>query len=413
MRIGYIILIAYLLVNGSGYLLEYLNLRRVKRPAHKIPPEFEGRIDPDFLEKTVDYLIENTRIGAVYSILSNAVTVFFIFGPPLERYNSWVSSLNLPFMVSGLAFFLFLFYAGLILSIPFGLYRAFKIEKRFGFNTMTPGLWAVDALKSALISTFFVGLAISAALWAVEKSPGFWWLWLWLWLFFLLFSLFMMYISPYVIGPLFNKFERIEDRPLEDRIKRLMDKAGLEVTRIFKVDASKRTRHTNAYFTGIGKAKRIVLYDTLLEKLNEDEVVSVLAHEAGHWKKKHILKNAALTQCLALAAMYASFRLLQGDLLNEAFNITGGGFFTKVFILGFIGAVVTFPLEPLLNYISRRHEFEADIYACELTGGAEDFKSALVKLSKDNLSNLDPHPLYAAFHYSHPPVIERIRHMAG
>ena len=192
-------------------------------------------------------------------------------------------------------------------------------------------------------------------------------------------------------------------------IRALMQKVGIKVSRVFMMDASKRTRHTNAYFTGIGKVKRIVLYDTLIEKMDHDELLSVLAHEAGHWKRRHLLKLILLTEGIAFIGMYVSFRLLQADLLLNLFNIEDGTFFAKVVILGFLGSIVAVPFSPLLMSLSRRHENEADRFSYELTGNAQGMINALVKLSRDNLSNLSPHPLYVIFHYSHPPVLERIR----
>ena len=179
------------------------------------------------------------------------------------------------------------------------------------------------------------------------------------------------------------------------------------------MDASKRTKHTNAYFTGIGKVKRIVLFDTLIEKMDRDEILSVLAHEAGHWKKMHILKQLFLLEGIALVVMYMAFRILQGDHLLNLFDIRNGTFFARIVILSFIGSIVSFPFSPLLLYLSRRYEKEADRFSCELTHSTDSMIRALLKLSKDNLSNLHPHPLYVALHYSHPPVLERIRIIAG
>jgi STE24 endopeptidase len=310
-------------------------------------------------------------------------------------------------VLTGLVFFVLLTYAETIASMPFSLYSTFKIENKYGFNTMTFKLWLADTIKSLIISTILMALLISVGLFLIQKSPDMWWLWVWC--FFLIFGILMMYISPYVIEPLFHKFTPVDDEELEADIRGLMDKVGIKVSRIFKMDASKRTKHTNAYFTGIGKVKRIVLYDTLIEKMDKDEILSVLAHEAGHWKKRHLLKHIAATEAIALIAIYAAYQLLQGDFLIELFHIEKSSFFAKVIILGFIGSIVTFPFSPVSHYFSRRHEKEADRYSYELTGNSESMISALVKLSKDNLSNLHPHPFYALFHYSHPPVLERIK----
>ena len=372
-----------------------------------IPPEFEGKIDENLLKKTQEYEEEKTRFSFISSIFGNVITIIFIFGGLLNIYNSWIASLNWPFILTGILFLLILSYASTFLSIPFSLYSTFKIENKYGFNTTTPKLWLTDFLKSILVSTILMGIVALVGLWLIQSSPNYWWIWVWG--FFLIFSLFMMYISPYVIEPLFNKFTPIEEEGIEDKIKKLMQKVNLKVSRIFKMDASKRSRHTNAYFTGIGRVKRIILYDTLLEKMNHDEILSVLAHEAGHWKKKHVLKMIIVLELISLIGIYISFRILQTDLLTALFQIKQGTFFAKVVILGFIGGIISLPFIPLSNYVSRRFEREADSFACELTGNSESMASALIKLSRDNLSNLHPHPLYAAFYYSHPPIVQRIK----
>ncbi|MDH4028966.1 MAG: M48 family metallopeptidase [Nitrospirota bacterium] len=402
------IIIAYLAVTAFGYWLDILNLSHLKQHGSVVPPEFEGHIDAALLKRTRDYNVEHARFGFVSSGFNDAVTMLFMF-VLLNIYNSWITSLGLPFILAGLVFFILLTYAGSLISIPFSLYNTFRIENRYGFNTMTLKLWIADTIKSLVISTILMGLMISAGLFLVQKSPGLWWLWVWG--FFLVFSLFIMYISPYVIEPLFHKFSPIDDESLVSGIRGVMEKAGIKVSRVFRMDASKRTKHTNAYFTGIGRVKRIVLYDTLLEKMDRDEILSVLAHEAGHWKKRHVLKFIVLTETIALITLYISWRLLQSDLLTVLFHIQEETFFAKAVVLGFIGGIVSFPFGPLFNLLSRRHENEADEYSYDLTGNAEGMISSLVKLSKDNLSNLHPHPLYALFHYSHPPVLERIRNL--
>ena len=405
-----VVIIAYLLVVIFGYWLDFLNLSHLKKHGAEIPREFEGQIDQDLLSKTRNYTVEHTKFEFVSSVFHNIIFLVFIL-VLLTVYNSWIISLDYSFIVTGLVFFLLLSYADTILSIPFSLYSTFKIENRFGFNTMTVKLWITDTVKSLIISTILMGLLISVGLYLIQKSPALWWLWVWC--FFLVFGIFIMYISPYVIEPLFHKFSPIDNEELESEIKNLLNKAGIRVSRIFKVDASRRTKHTNAYFTGIGKTKRIVLYDTLIEKMNRDEILAVLAHEAGHWKKKHVLKHIITTEVIALVGIYIAFHVLQTDVLIDLFAIKQSSLFVKLILLGFIGSIILFPFGPLFHLISRRHENEADKYSFEMTGKAEGMISALVKLSKDNLSNLHPHPLYALFHYSHPPVLERIRKLKG
>ena len=402
-----IIFIAYLFVAGFGYWLDYLNLSCLRQHGAIPPPELEGQIDQGLLSKIRDYTIEKIWFGFISSVFNNIILLLFLFGGLLNIYNLWIASKNLPFILSGLFFFLPLLYAETALSIPFDLYNIFKIEKKYGFSNMTFRLWVMDTIKSLFIATILLSLVISIGLYLVQKSPDFWWFWVWC--FFFAFTIFMMYISPYVIEPLFHRFRPIQDEALVGSIRALMQKVGIKVSRVFMMDASKRTSHTNAYFTGIGKVKRIVLYDTLIEKMDHDELLSVLAHEAGHWKRKHLLKYILLTEGIAFIGMYVSFRLLQADLLLNLFNIEDGTFFAKVVILGFLGSIVAVPFSPLWMSLSRRHENEADRFSYELTGNAQGMINALVKLSRDNLSNLSPHPLYVVFHYSHPPVLERIR----
>jgi len=379
----------------------------MKRCGLSVPPEFEGMIDEPLLKKVQEYETEKTRCSFVSSIFSNIVTIVFIFAGLLNVYNSWVSSLNRPFVLSGILFFLLLSYATSVISIPFSLFVTFKIENKFGFNVMTPKLWLTDFLKSIALSTVLTGIVLSIGLWLIQSSPDYWWIWVWG--FFLIFSLFMMYISPYVIEPLFNKFTPVEEPELEDRIKNLMHKADIRVSRVFKMDASKRSKHTNAYFSGIGKVKRIILYDTLIDKMNHDEILAVLAHEAGHWKKRHILKMIIVAEIVSFIGIYISFRILQTDFLADIFQIQKATFYAKLVLLGFIGGILSFPFTPLGSYVSRRFERQADKFAYELTENREAMASALIKLSRDNLSNLHPHPVYAAFYYSHPPVVQRVR----
>ncbi|OGW20993.1 MAG: peptidase M48 [Nitrospirae bacterium GWB2_47_37] len=405
----FLILCLYILKETFEYLVQYLNLKHMQKAGAKIPPEFEGRIDEALMKKTQEYEADKTKFGFVSSIFDNAVTIAFIFGGLLNIYNSWAASLNLSFIAAGWLFFLLLIYAGEFISIPFSLYGTFKIENKYGFNTMTLKLWISDFVKSLVISTIMMSLMIISGLWLIKWSPDYWWFWVWGFLF--LFGIFMMYISPYVIEPLFNKFSPIEDESLKERIIALAEKAGIHAGRILRIDASKRSRHTNAYFTGIGRTKRIVLYDTLLEGMSRDEILAVLAHEIGHWKKKHLLKTLIAFEMFSLIALYISFRLIQSDFLLRLFAIDANTIVAKFVILGFISGILSLALQPVMNFFSRRHERQADNVSFELTKDAESMASALVKLSKENLSNLYPHPLYVALYYSHPPVVERIRHI--
>jgi STE24 endopeptidase len=402
-----LIFLAYIVKEGVEYLLRYLNLQHAKKYGLTVPSEFKGNIDSVLLRKTLEYEAEKTRFSFISSIFGNIAVIIFIFGGLLNTYNSWIFSYDLSFILAGILFFMFLSYVSTVLSIPFSLYSTFKIENKYGFNTTTPRLWITDFFKSLLISTVITVVLVSIALFLIKSSADYWWVWVWG--FFFVFSLFMMYISPYVLEPLFNKFTPIDDPVLEEKIGTMLQKVNVKVSRVFKMDASKRSTHTNAYFSGIGKVKRIILYDTLLEKMEHDEILSVLAHEAGHWKKKHIIKMVIGVEIISLVGIYLAFLILKTDILTDIFNIIQNTFFAKIVLLGFVASIISFPFTPLGSYISKRFEKEADRFAYELCGNTGAMESALIKLSKDNLSNLHPHPLYAAIYYSHPPIVERIK----
>ncbi len=411
-----IIFLAYLVVKIFEYFLEYLNYKHLKKYGSDIPEGFENVVDRKKLENIKNYTIEKIRFGIFSSAYSAVIILIFIFSGLLNCYNDWLLSLKLPFIFSAIIFLLILVYAHTLLDMPFSLYSTFKIEKKYGFNTMTLKLWIIDTLKSLVISSILLSILCAAAIYFVSICPDTWWFWVW-GLFFL-FTLFIMYISPYVLEPLFNKFVPVENKELSVALTELMSKIGIKVSKVLKMDASKRTKHTNAYFSGIGNVKRIVLFDTLIEKMSQNEILSVVAHEGGHWKKKHILKNIFLFETLALVFFLIAFILVNSDLLLNIFGLNirdGVGdiylFPVKIFLLNFLFGIVMFPITPLFNQLSRKFEKQADKFAVELIGKPDFLVEGLIKLSADNLSNLHPHPLYAAFHYSHPGVKERIKYL--
>jgi STE24 endopeptidase len=406
-----LLFVAYLVILSIGYWLKYLNLTYLKRHAKSVPPEFEGTVDSGLLQRISQYTFENSRVSMVESVVGNVLLLLFVFGGLLGVYDHWVTSMTGSFIGRGVLFFLILLFVETLLGIPFSLYRNFRVESRYGFNTMPLRLWISDLMKSIAISSILGTIVSVSALSIVRSSPRWWWLWVWA--FFLAFSLFMMYIAPYVIEPLFFKFEPVKAEGLEEKVRLLMERAGVRVSRVFQVDASRRSRHSNAYFTGIGKVKRIVLFDTLIEQMSQDEILAVLAHEVGHWKKRHVLKRIILTEMSAFAGLFIAYHLLQWDGLPALIGSSPLSFYAKVVVVGFLGSLAMFPLTPLFSFLSRRDEREADRFASVLTGHPEALADALIKLSRENLSNLHPHPLYAKFYYSHPPVVERIRDLRG
>ena len=401
------VLVGYAVVVVAGWALRALNLRHLATRGDSVPPELDGAIDTETLRRTSAYTLETSRLDLLRSVLQSVLMAFFLFAGWMGAYDGWVAARSGSFVGGGLVFFLLLFLAEGALEVPFSLYRNFRIESRYGFNTMTARLWASDLVKSTAISALVAVVAVASALWLVEHSPQWWWLWVWA--FFLVLSLFLMYVSPYVIEPLFIKLRPLQVQGLEEEIRTLATRAGLEVRKVLQVDASRRSRHSNAYFTGFGKVKRIVLFDTLLAQMTPAEILAVLAHEAGHWKMRHVMKKIVLTEVLALAALFVAHRLVYWGGLPSLVGLAHASFYARAVIVAFLATLVSAPLTPLASFLSRRDEWAADRFARHLTGGGEDLARALVKLARDNLSNLHPHPLYAWAHYSHPPVVERIR----
>jgi len=397
----------FAMTTALTYWLRHINLAHLRKHGATVPAGFEAAISAETLTKTVAYTFESSRLGLWESLFDNLLLIVFLFGGLLAVYDRFITGLAAFPLLQGVLFFLLLSWLQTLLEMPFSLYGTFVVEARHGFNTMTPRLWLVDLLKSQAIGTVITALLLSVIFALIGWSSSHWWLWVWGFL--AIFTLFMMFISPYVIEPLFNKFEAVTEEGLEDDIKAMMAKAGLQVGKVMQMDASKRSRHSNAYFTGIGKVKRIVLYDTLIKQMTHGEIVAVLAHEIGHWKLGHIWKRLLLAEAGALAGAWIVFRALAWDGLPGLLGYDSLSLAARLVILGFVASLVLFPLTPLTAWLSRRDEYAADRFAIDITGDPESLATALIKLSAENLANLHPHPLYAAIYYSHPPVVERVR----
>jgi len=401
-----VIILLYLAVLTFSCGLHFLNNRQLKQHGHEIPPGFETAVDPASLAKSSDYTLAKGQTSLVRSLFDSGLTLLFIFGGLMARYDGWLSDQGLSFINAGLVFFLLLTLAQTLLGLPFDLYNHFKIESRFDFNNMSLKLWCADLLKTVLLTTVFFAILASASFWLIQTAPDTWWLWVWTLL--TSFGLLMMVISPYLIEPLFFKFEPLKIEGLEDEIRAMMAKTGLSVSRVLQVDASRRSGHSNAYFTGFGKQKRVVLFDTLLEQLSQKEILAVLAHELGHMKKKHIPKRMVLMAGVALFYCWLAHALIGWQGLPMLVGLEEASFYARLVILFFLSGILTFPLTPLFSVLSRKDEYVADRFACELHGHPEDLATALIQMSRKNLSNLHPHPIYARFYYSHPPVVERV-----
>ena len=389
------------------YILQHINIRYLKSRGKEIPQVFQGIIDESTLSKMVDYAVENSRLESKENLVDDIIelAVLFLF---LPAFVSAIVGLKMHFIWQALIFFGTFAAIGGIIGIPFDLYENFVLEKKYGFSTITWRIWITDLIKSMIISAILMIIIISAFMSFINYLPTSWWFWAWI--FFTLFEIVMLWLYPVLIAPLFNKYEPIKNEQLKEKITALMDKVGLKAKGIFEVDEGKRSKHTNAYFTGIGKTKRIVLYDTLLASHSTDEILAVLAHEIGHWKKKHILKQLMFMIPASLVLLYSVYLILGWPLLYTAFGLQVT-LYAGLFLVSLYLSSAGFFLSPIGAAIMRRYEREADRIACDLTGTSAPMIDALKRLAKDNLANLHPHPLYVWFYYSHPPLIERIEYL--
>ncbi len=401
-----LLLCIYLLISLARFALDGLNLRHRQQDHPALPEAFAGQIDAERLARSDAYALAGDRVGFVEDAFGVGLTLLFLFGGLLPWYDQLIAGLASGFVANGLLFFGLLLLVQMLVGVPFSLYRNFVLEERFGFNQMSFKLWCADTLKSLLIGAVLFSLLGGGALWLVAKAPQSWWLWVWG--FWAGMTLFLMYLSPYLIEPLFFKFTPLEKEGLEEGVRDLLDKAGVQAGKVLQVDASRRSGHSNAYFTGIGKVKRVVLFDTLLEQLEDKELLAVLAHELGHWRCGHIRKRLIKSQLVAVLSCYLAFVLLDQGVLPGLLGLEQLSFAGQVLLLGWVGSLVGFFWTPVSSWWSRRQEREADQFAIDLIGTGQELASGLVKLARENLSSLFPHPLYVAIYYSHPALVERV-----
>jgi STE24 endopeptidase len=399
-------LIPFFLRLGTGIILNLLNTSFLRRHGLTVPEPFHGTVDEEKLKKISAYTIDSANFGLTSTLVNQAFFLFIILSGFLSWLVGTIQQLQWGWLGSGLLFFAILGLLANLLRIPFNLYATFGLETRYGFNTKTWKVWLSDLFKGLGLSALLGGLLLTLLFFLIRRGGATWWVWAWV-----LgggIELLMMWLYPVLIAPLFNKFAPVENKDLEQRIADLMARAGLKTRGIFRVDASKRSKHTNAYFTGLGQSKRIVLFDTLLQAHTEEEILAILAHEAGHWKKKHILKQLIFIEALSLAGLYVAAKLLNWPLLYKTFGLPEPFFYAGLLLIGALFSPLGYFFQPVEAAISRKFEREADDFSIRLMQTAAPMKSALKKLAADNLANLIPHPLYAWFYYSHPPLVERI-----
>ena len=384
----------------------------VRAHRHALPPEFAGSVSLDAHQRAADYTVVKTRLSIFEALVGVLVLLAFTLGGGLQALSDvWASwgTWSGWFAAGGYAHGVGLIgsvamITGLI-DLPFGLYRTFVIEGRFGFNRMTWRLYCTDMAKGLLLGAAIGIPLLLVVLWLMAKMGAAWWLYVWLvWA---AFNLVMLALYPTVIAPLFNKFTALEDATLKSRIDRLLERCGFRSRGVFVMDGSKRSSHGNAYFTGFGAAKRIVFFDTLLTRLTPGEVEAVLAHELGHFKRHHVWKRVAVLFAASFALLWALGQMIDQPWFYADLHVSTMSTATALLLFVLVTPVFTFFLQPLMALHSRRHEFEADAYAVSHSSAAE-LEQALVKLYQDNASTLTPDPLHSAFYDSHPPAATRI-----
>jgi STE24 endopeptidase len=389
---------------GLETALLLVNLRHAAH-ARGVPPALAGAVDAEIAERSRRYTLANGRFALVEGLTGAAVTLAVLFSGVLPWLEGALARGGIDGAHRFVLFLGLLALASSIVWLPFGAWRTFVLENRFGFNRTTLRTWLADRAKALLVEVA-LGVPLLYAVYAFMRFTGRLW-WVWLFVFLSAFQLFMLWLYPAVIAPLFNKFQPLPDGPLRARLEALAQEAGFRNRGLYVMDASRRSGHSNAYFTGIFRP-RIVLFDTLVERMSVDEAASVLAHEIGHYRAHHVHRRLVLGLASTLAALLVLSWLVPWPPLHHAFGFAQPTLHGAVAILSLGGGVFVFWLQPLASMLSRRHEYEADRFAVRVARAPAALKSALLRLNGENLSNLHPHPWYSAWHYSHPVLVERL-----
>ncbi|MFO7595272.1 MAG: M48 family metallopeptidase [Desulfocurvibacter africanus] len=407
MNIYLIIILAAIL---AAFALENLSrLLNARNLSPELPSEFQGVYDPDEYRRSQHYTRANQKLSALSDWLETPLLIAAIVLGWFNVLDQWLLSLGLPEIATGLLFMGVLALVSGILSLPFQVYNTFVIEERFGFNRTTPALFVKDRLKGLALSMLIGAPLLAALLWFFQTLGD--WAWLAAWGLTTAVSLVLAAIGPTLILPLFNKFTPLEPGPLRERIEDFAHRQGFDLTGIFVMDGSRRSSKSNAFFTGLGKRKRIALFDTLLSRHDNDEILAVLAHEIGHSRLGHI-KRMLAASVLKTGLLFGLMQVfIASPGLFAAFGMERMSVHAGLVFFLILYTPVSLVLSVLSGLLSRRHERQADAFAATTTGKPEAMARALKKLSVDNLSNLTPHPLNVFLHYSHPPVLERVRNL--
>ncbi|MGE5757625.1 MAG: M48 family metallopeptidase [Sideroxydans sp.] len=388
--------------------LAFRQLAHVAANRAEVPAAFREKVGLAAHQKAADYTRALVHLGVLTTLFDTALLLGFTLGGGVQWLSTWASATFGGSLVQGVAVIVSVLLLQSVLESPFGLYRTFGIEARFGFNKMTLRLYLLDALKGLLLGAVLGLPLLLGVLWLMGRMGDLWWLYVWsVWV---AFNLVLLFIYPTYIAPLFNDFEPLKDEAQKARIEALLHKCGFSASGLFVMDGSKRSTHGNAYFTGFGKTKRIVFFDTLLERLTPNEVDAVLAHELGHFKRRHVLKRIAYTFTISLGFLWLLAQLLHADWFYHGLGVTSESTALALLLFFMVLPVFTFLLHPIVSAYSRKHEFEADAYAAAQTD-AQELVNGLVKLYQDNAKTLTPDPVYATFYEAHPPAPIRIAHL--
>ncbi len=394
---------------AAEYWLARLNQRNVEANATAIPEAFKGVIDDATYGKSVQYALARSRFGQIESIFDAVLLAVVIASGVLPWAYGWFAG-RLGQGAWATAVFLFtVFFLLALPGLPLAWHEQFRLEERFGFNTSTPRLWWMDRVKGLLLA-IGLGMPLLVLVLKLVEWTGRWW-WLWAWAALMLFQLVMLVLAPIIILPLFNKFTPLAEGSLRERLLALGQRTGFTARTIQVMDGSKRSRHSNAFFTGFGRFRKIVLFDTLIQQLSEPELEAVLAHEIGHYKKRHIPKMLAWSAFTTLAGFFVLSWFAKQEWFYRGFGFPyePGRIAPALLLFALLAGTVTFWLSPLAHWWSRKYEYQADAYAARTMNETQSLVGALRKLNEKNLSNLTPHPLYSGFYYSHPTLLERER----
>ncbi|RZO13086.1 MAG: M48 family peptidase [Verrucomicrobiaceae bacterium] len=398
----WIILVAIVGIFALDLFSEWLNLKGLRL---ELPQDFKDVFDQEKYSKSLEYTRITTKFGAIQSSFDLLIFLFFWIIGGFGWLSDIIIGLDYNPIISGLLFFSILFIAAGLMNLPFEIHETFKIEAKFGFNKTTRSTFISDKIKGLFLGALIGLPVLGLIIWLFESFEN---AWLWGWIFLSGFSLLMAYLAPAVILPLFNKFEPLEEGELKSAINDMAETCKFPLTELSVMDGSKRSSKSNAFFTGFGKNKKIALYDTLIANHSTSELVAVLAHEIGHFKKKHIMQTLFLGIAQTGVLFFVLGFFIRSEPLSSAFGVTKPSVYCSLLFFTLLFKPISKILSVLMNILSRKNEFEADAYAANVTGNADSLITALKKLSADNLSNLTPHPFYVFMHYSHPPVSKRI-----